>query len=103
MQVSSTSKQYSINWQDIIKGLLMAVLTPVIVIIQNSISLGAITFDWKNISMAAIGGGLAYLIKNFMTPAQTVIAGTPNLKVVNQDGSETTVVSSQPKDEAAKS
>ena len=83
-QVSTTSNQYRLNWQDIIKCLIMSVLPHVLVIIQNSISLGVLTFDWKNILMAAVGGGIAYLLKNFFTPAQTVVEGTPTLKVVNQ-------------------
>lgn len=73
----TTSKQFSVNWKDIAKGLLMAVLTPVVLVIQQSLSLGVITFNWRDISMAAIAGGIAYIVKNFFTPAQTVITGTP--------------------------
>lgn len=62
-----TSKLFSLNWQDFAKGLLMAVLTPVVVIIQQSIENGTFTFDWKVIALSAIGGGLAYLTKNFFT------------------------------------
>jgi len=61
------SKFLSLNWQDFGKGLLMAVLTPVVVIIQQSIELGSWTFNWKIISLSALSGGLAYLIKNFFT------------------------------------
>jgi hypothetical protein len=58
-----------LNLNDILKGLLMAVLTPVVVIVQQSIEAGAFTFDWKSIGLAAVGGGFAYLVKNFFTPA----------------------------------
>lgn len=61
------SKFLSLNWQDFGKGMLMAVLTPVLVIIQQSIEQGSWIFDWKIIGLSAIGGGLAYLIKNFFT------------------------------------
>ena len=57
----------SLNWKDITKGLLMAVLTPVVLIIQQSIEAGSITFNWHQIAMAAAAGGVAYLIKNFFT------------------------------------
>ncbi len=57
----------SLNWRDIAKGLLMAALTPVVVIIQQSLEAGTFTFDWKTISMAAVGGSLAYIVKNFFT------------------------------------
>lgn len=61
------SNLFALNLRDIAKGLLMAVLTPVVVIIQQSIEAGVFTFDWKSIGLAAIGGGVAYLAKNFFT------------------------------------
>lgn len=65
------SKFLSLNGKDILKGLLMAVLTPVVLIIQQSLEAGNLTFNWKQIGMAAIAGGLAYLVKNFFsTPTQ---------------------------------
>lgn len=67
-----TSGLFKLNIQDVLKGLLIAVLTPVIVVIQQSLEAGSLTFDWKSIGMAAIGGFLAYLTKNFLTPAQIV-------------------------------
>lgn len=62
-----TSNFLSLNLRDIAKGLLMAILTPVVVIVQQSIESGTFTFDWKSIGVAALGGGVAYLIKNFFT------------------------------------
>lgn len=56
-----------LNFNDILKGLLMAVLAPVIVIIEQSVTSGVLTFDWKTIGLAALGGGVGYLIKNFFT------------------------------------
>lgn len=64
-----TSNFLSLNWLDLGKGLLMAVLTPVVVIIQQSLEAGVFTFDFKSIGLAAVGGGVAYLVKNFFTPA----------------------------------
>ena len=61
------SKKYSLNWQDLAKGLLIAILTPVIVIIQQSIQAGSLTFNWQQLGMAAVGGLIAYLTKNFFT------------------------------------
>lgn len=62
-----TSNFLSLNWLDVAKGLLMAILTPVVVIIQQSLESGVFTFDWKTIGLAAVGGGFAYLVKNFFT------------------------------------
>jgi len=56
-----------LNFNDILKGLLMAVLAPAIVIIEQSLSSGVLTFDWKTIALASLGGGVGYLIKNFFT------------------------------------
>ena len=64
------SKFLSLNWLDIGKGLVMAILTPVVVIVQQTISTGVLTFDWEIIGIAAIGGGFAYLVKNFFTPTE---------------------------------
>lgn len=62
-----TSNLFSLNWADFAKGLLMAVLTPVVVVIQQSLDAGILTFDWKSIGIGALAGGLAYLVKNFFT------------------------------------
>lgn len=61
-----------LNINDILKGLLMAVLTPVVVIIQQSLEAGVFVFDWKSIGLAALSGGVAYLVKNFFTTAKEV-------------------------------
>ncbi len=66
--MATTSNLYAINWQDVAKGLLMAVLTPVFAIITQSVQAGNLTFDWKVIGGAALAGFLAYLTKNFFSP-----------------------------------
>ena len=48
-----------------------------IVIVTASINAGEITFNWQMIWRAAIGGGLAYLSKNFFTPPQIRITDAP--------------------------
>ena len=65
------SKFLSLNWSDILKGLLMAVLTPSVLIIQQSLDAGVLTFNWKQIGMAAVAGGFAYLVKNFFSTTTT--------------------------------
>ena len=59
----------ALNWKDILRGLLMAVLTPSVLIIQQSVSAGSLVFNLHQILMAAVAGGLAYLIKQFFTAA----------------------------------
>lgn len=59
--------KYTLKTRDFLKGALMAVLVPAIYIIQTSLEAGVLTFNWKQIAIAAVSGLLAYLIKNFFT------------------------------------
>lgn len=59
--------RYSLKLRDFLKGALLAIITPVLYVIQDSIQRGELTLNWKNIIMTAIGGFVAYLIKNFFT------------------------------------
>ncbi|HEY4326400.1 MAG TPA: hypothetical protein VGN20_20620 [Mucilaginibacter sp.] len=67
-----TSSLFTLNWNDLGKGLLVAVGGAVIGAIETSVKAGSLTFDWKSIGGIALASGLAYLSKNFFTPAQTV-------------------------------
>jgi len=73
-----TSKQFSLNARDLVKGLIMAVILPVLNVIQQSIEAGSFTLDWKRIGLLAAGGFIAYLIKNFLNPAEVVVTGVKN-------------------------
>ena len=57
----------SLGAKDILRGLLIAILTPILVLIQQSIEAGNLVFEWKSLLISGVGGGLAYLIKNFFT------------------------------------
>ena len=57
----------SLGVKDILRGLLIAILTPILVLIQQSIEAGNLVFEWKSLLISGVGGGLAYLIKNFFT------------------------------------
>jgi len=71
----NTSKFLSLNWADLGKGLLMAVLTPVMAVIGQSIEAGNFTYDWKTIGLSALAGGFAYLVKNFFTSNKPEVQG----------------------------
>jgi len=73
MATVTTSKQFTLNIRDIVKGLAMAVILPVLNVIQQSIEAGSFTLDWKRIGLLAAGGFIAYMIKNFFTPAEVVM------------------------------
>lgn len=65
------SPLFTINLHDVLKGLIMAILTPCLFIIQQTIENGKLTFNWQSIAMAAVAGGVGYIIKNFLTSPDT--------------------------------
>ena len=72
-----TSSLFSLNWNDLFKGLLVAVGGAVLAAIQTSLSAGSLTFDWKTIGGVAGAAGISYLVKNFFTPASVVTPVPP--------------------------
>ena len=60
----------SLNGNDFLKGLLMAVLVPIFTIVQQSLQAGVLTFNWKAIGIAAVAGAVGYLTKNLLTSNQ---------------------------------
>ena len=78
----TTSKKFSLNWRDYAKGAIVAIITPVIFIIESSLDAGTLSFNWKQIGIAAVAGFVAYLSKNFFTPSQTIVKG------LNGDGDD---------------
>ena len=66
------SKQGSLQGRDLFRGLIMAVLTPAVLVLQQSLDAGVLVFNWKAIGMASIAGGFAYLVKNFLEPTKVI-------------------------------
>jgi hypothetical protein len=64
-----TSDLYSIDLQDLAKGLIVAIGSAVIATVQTSLQAGSLNFNWQLISTVALGAGVAYISKNFFTPA----------------------------------
>ena len=52
------------DWQ---KGLIVAVLTAVLTVIYESISVGGLIFDYKIVLTTGILAGISYLLKNVLT------------------------------------
>ncbi len=61
------SNFFTLNWRDFINGMVMAVLAPVVVIVQQSIVAGSLQFNWQLIGVTALGGALGYITKNLFT------------------------------------
>lgn len=61
------SSLFTLNKTDFVKGLVIAVLTAVITVVYTTVQTGSFTFDWKEISVAALSAALAYITKNLLT------------------------------------
>lgn len=57
----------SIKISDFWRGLIVAVATVLPTIILESVGRGSLTFNWKMIVLAALSGGLGYILKNLGT------------------------------------
>lgn len=82
------SSFFNLNWQDLGKGLIMAVGGAVFSVIQTSISAGVFTFNVTDIWHTALAAAVIYLGKNLFTP-------TP--KTITVDTTKTTVIDSKTK------
>jgi len=91
---TTTSKQFSLNLSDLWKGIQMSVILPILTIIQASIANGEFTLNWRTIGLTAVGGFIAYLIKNFFTPSAIVIkdATKEDMQAVKDGEAEVKVV-----------
>ncbi len=78
MNVTTSSKRFTLNGNDFIKGLIVAALSPIVPIIMDSLNSGSLTFDWKHIATAALGGLVAYITKNFFDKPKVVITDVKN-------------------------
>lgn len=77
-----TSKFASIQWRDFTKGLLIAIIIPVIGILYEAITHWFNTndpflVDWKGLAKAAFYGFTAYISKNFFEPSKTIVVVEP--------------------------
>lgn len=77
----------SLGWRDFLRGLAMAILTPVVTLITNSVDSGQFTFNWRLIVLSAIGGAGAYLLKNVFTKPDKIEDIVRNSKADGPGGS----------------
>lgn len=71
-----TSKLFTIGTVDAIKGLVVTILTLIVTMLITSINAGEFPVkfeEWKPILLASLGGGLAYILKNFLTNSNNQI------------------------------
>lgn len=63
------SKLFSLNVWDFLKGLIVAILTPIIVFAQGYFAEGTLDIELSALFAVGLSGFLAYLIKNFFSDA----------------------------------
>ena len=80
---------FSLNVQDFLKGLIVAIGGGVVAIIAPSIQDGGFIFNWAAVWHTAVASGLAYIAKNLFSPAP---------KKVEIDPSKTTVIDAKTKE-----
>ncbi|KKR55855.1 MAG: hypothetical protein UT94_C0055G0003 [Candidatus Uhrbacteria bacterium GW2011_GWF2_40_263] len=72
------SNLFSLNWKDVAKGFLVAVLTVVITGLGTSLQSGKLPTlaELGTLGLAGLGAGVAYLLKNFFTNSNNELGKT---------------------------
>lgn len=78
--MNNQSPLFSLNWQDALKGLIMAVAGGAVSIAMADVNAGNFAINGTALWHGAIVGGLGYLFKNFFTPAKTDAPNNPAAK-----------------------
>lgn len=89
------SKLFTLNIWDFAKGLIVAVLTPIIVFAQGYFANGTLDLAWQSLLAVGLSGFLAYLIKNFFSDE-------PKLTATISDKDINAVVGGRPNDRSPK-
>ena len=91
------SKFLSLNWHDLKKGLLIAVLTPVLVELQSVFATGTFGVDVIQLAAISASGLVAYLLKNLFEGDDN----TPTVqgaKATSQEEESVSLVGCRPND-----
>lgn len=74
------SKTGSLNWRDLLKGGILAAISPAFTILIQSLQAGDFQVNWKSILNVAIIAFLTYLSKNLFGPASVTTTYKSNDK-----------------------
>lgn len=72
-EVTKTADRFDLSKHDFLKGLLMAIGTPVIAVLLATVQSGSWDFDWNMIGTTAASAFLMYLGKNFVNKPSVVV------------------------------
>ncbi len=82
-EVKATASKFDLSKNDFLKGLLMAVGTPVIAVLLATVQAGTWQFDWNLIGTTAASAFLMYIGKNFFNGPSLVVPD-PSKKMIEE-------------------
>lgn len=77
MPTTTTSKTFTLNIRDLLKGLLVSVISAVLTALLPLLQDGNFKVNWSLILTVAATTGISYLLKNFLSPAEIVVSDAP--------------------------
>lgn len=77
------NKTGSLNWRDLLKGGIVAAISPAFTILIQSLQAGDFQVNWKSILNVAIIAFLTYLSKNLFGPASVTTTYSTNDKAAS--------------------
>lgn len=87
---------FSLNAQDFVKGLVVAVIGGLVAFFAPAIQSGQFSFDWTTIWHTAVASAVAYLAKNLLSPTPKTIQIDPSqTSVVDKTTKETIIQSNK--------
>jgi hypothetical protein len=77
------SEKFSLKLPDFWRGLLLAVLSPILVFVQDWLT-GSNELSWILIAKISVAALVGYLIKNFgIEPPKVIVSAETNTKAIN--------------------
>jgi len=80
-QKAIVSTQWTLNLRDLLRGGIVAAISPVFTVLIQSLNAGDFTISWKSILNVAIISFLTYLSKNFVEPSKVIVPTTTDKAV----------------------
>lgn len=77
MATVTTSKRYTLNIRDFLRGLLIAVVSAVLTALLTMLEAEDFVIQWKKMAIAGATAGVAYLLKNLFSPSEIVVTNAP--------------------------
>ncbi len=68
-----TSGLFKLDLKDLAKGFVVAFVGAALTAVYDALTVVPTVFDWKKILVVGLTSGIAYLLKNLFTPAQTIV------------------------------